>query len=142
MHTFRSVRSNFIYLPMIPELPLPPQANHPVCLLILTTQDPIIYLNVLQTCHKFAFLSLQRSSSTQIIISTLHTAFMDELRSYAMRLHTKEQAPREGQAAAPKEKQEWKPTTEGYLRFLIESQVVYNAFEGIMATVPECRSIT
>lgn len=31
-----------------------------------------------------------------------HAAFLGELRQYAMRLHTREQAPREGKAAAPK----------------------------------------
>ena len=58
-------------------------------------------------------------------------AFIDELRSYAMRLHTKEQAPKEGQAESPKEKEPWKPTREGYLQFLLESREVYRAFEAI-----------
>lgn len=58
--------------------------------------------------------------------------FMDELRGYAMRLHTRGQA-KEGQAAAPKEQKPWIPTKEGYLRFLIESKAVYEAFEGIVA---------
>lgn len=51
-----------------------------------------------------------------------------------MRLHTREQA-REGQAEAPKS-QQWMPTKEGYLRFLIESRAVYLAFEDIMANSP------
>jgi len=35
------------------------------------------------------------------------------------------------------------PTKEGYLRFLIESKVVYEAFEDIMANapVPQCESL-
>jgi heme oxygenase len=57
---------------------------------------------------------------------------MDELRSYAMKLHTKEQAPREGQASAPKNQPEWKPTKSGYLKFLVESHVVYETFEVIL----------
>lgn len=30
---------------------------------------------------------------------------MDEMRAYAMKLHTREQAPREGKAEAPKQQQ-------------------------------------
>jgi heme oxygenase (biliverdin-producing, ferredoxin) len=59
---------------------------------------------------------------------------MDELRSYAMRLHTKEQAPREGKAEAPKEQKPWVPTKEGYLNFLVQSREVYRAFETVMAS--------
>lgn len=50
----------------------------------------------------------------------------------AMKLHTREQAPKEGQAEAPKPMSAWVPTREGYAKFLSESRVVYEAFEGIM----------
>lgn len=37
---------------------------------------------------------------------------------------------------------QWKPTREGYLRFLVESELVYDALEQIVqqASVPECES--
>lgn len=51
----------------------------------------------------------------------------------AMRLHTKDQAPKEGgQEAAPQPFQEWKPTKEGFLKFLVESRAVFQTLEDIV----------
>eukprot|EP00887_Chlorella_sp_A99_P002984 scaffold24.g2984.t1 len=63
---------------------------------------------------------------------------MDELRAYSMKLHTREQAPKEGKAPPKEEKKPWVPTREGYLAFLVESKAAYDAFEEIMvaAAVP------
>jgi len=60
--------------------------------------------------------------------------FLGELRSYAMKLHTREQAPREGEASADKAKpmKEWAPTREGYLQYLVDSKVVYDCLESIV----------
>ncbi|DBA77758.1 hypothetical protein WJX79_002924 [Trebouxia sp. C0005] len=66
--------------------------------------------------------------------------FVEEMRFVAMKLHTKDQAPKEGgKEAAPQPFQQWKPTREGYLRFLVESELVYDALEQIVqqASVPE-----
>ena len=52
------------------------------------------------------------------------------MRFVAMKLHTKDQAPKEGgreAAATPWAK--WQPTREGYLKFLNESKKVYEALE-------------
>jgi heme oxygenase len=68
--------------------------------------------------------------------STGPPTFMDEMRSFAMKLHTREQAPRQGEAEAPKDAPAWAPTRAGYLRFLAESRVVYAAFEEIVAAAP------
>jgi heme oxygenase len=55
------------------------------------------------------------------------------MRFVAMRLHTKDQAPKEGGREAAKQPfQQWQPTREGYLRFLVESKTVYDALEQIM----------
>ena len=99
------------------------------------------------------------------------------MRFVAMKLHTKDQAPKEGgKEAAPQPFQkvtlhkhkllhrlcckvesfpslvsmlipaanllQWEPTREGYLRFLVESKLVYDALEQIVqqAPVPECES--
>lgn len=61
--------------------------------------------------------------------------FLDELRQYAMALHTKEQAPGSGKAEAPKERKPFQPTKAGVLRFYEESKVVYDAFEDIVLQV-------
>lgn len=56
-----------------------------------------------------------------------------ELRDVAMKLHTKEQAPREGQAAAPeKPKEPFVPTQSDYLKFLVDSCEVYKTLEEIV----------
>lgn len=58
-----------------------------------------------------------------------------------MKLHTREQAPAEGQAEAPKEKKPFVPTKKGYLRFMEESKIVYDTFEEIVATNPMYESL-
>lgn len=64
----------------------------------------------------------------------LTASFIDtELRGAAMRLHTREQAPKEGQAAAPaRPAQPYVTTHADYLRFLVDSQHVYQALEDIV----------
>jgi heme oxygenase len=58
---------------------------------------------------------------------------LEELRDVAMRLHTKEQAPREGQVAAPaKPAVPYVPTQKDYLQFLVDSNAVYVALEEIV----------
>jgi len=64
------------------------------------------------------------------------TGFIDtELRGAAMRLHTRMQAPQEGQAEATQEeeaKEPYVPTHADYLQFLVDSQHVYRALEEIV----------
>jgi heme oxygenase len=66
--------------------------------------------------------------------------FVEEMRAVAMRLHTKDQA-REGEKepqAPPVNR--WEPTAEGYLRFLVDSKLVFQTLEDIVdrAAVPWC----
>ena len=68
--------------------------------------------------------------------------FVEEMRAVAMRLHTKDQA-REGEKepqAPPVNR--WEPTVEGYLRFLVDSKLVFQTLEEIVdrAAVPWCES--
>lgn len=59
-------------------------------------------------------------------------SFIDgELRSAAMKLHTREQAPREGQAPS-KNLQPYVTTHADYLQFLVDSQHVFQAFEDVI----------
>lgn len=55
----------------------------------------------------------------------------DELRPYAMKLHTKDQAPKEGQQKSQTPFTKWTPSRQDYLQFLAESLVTYEAFESI-----------
>ncbi|KAG6473818.1 heme oxygenase 1, chloroplastic-like [Zingiber officinale] len=59
-------------------------------------------------------------------------AFVDEMRAVAMKLHTRDQA-KEGE----KEPEgppvfKWEPSMEGYLRFLVDSKIVYDTLEIII----------
>ena len=69
--------------------------------------------------------------------------FVEEMRFVAMRLHTKEQAKEgEKETKSPEERPvaKWEPTVEGYLRFLVDSKLVYDTLEGIIhqSTFPTC----
>lgn len=58
---------------------------------------------------------------------------LEELRDVAMRLHTREQAPREGRAEAPaRPAVPHVPTAADYLRFLVDSNAVYEALEDVV----------
>lgn len=65
---------------------------------------------------------------------------MAELRPYAMKLHTREQAPREGQAASPPPRA-WEPTSAGYLQFLVDSRHVYTTLEGIVGEREDLKAL-
>ena len=65
---------------------------------------------------------------------TVQPGFIEqELRGAAMKLHTKSQAPKEGQATEESTPAEPHVTTlEDYLQFLVDSQHVYQAMEDIV----------
>lgn len=65
--------------------------------------------------------------------------FIDgELRGAAMRLHTRAQAPREGQAPEPSQPKEKHVTTlDDYLHFLVDSKAVYEAFEEVVSELDD-----
>jgi heme oxygenase len=71
------------------------------------------------------------------------TPFIEEMRAAAMRLHSRDQA-RDGrnEAQAPMEPPiaKWQPTVDGYLRFLVDSKLVFHTLEAIVhrAAVPWC----
>lgn len=72
-------------------------------------------------------------STTESTVSFIDT----ELRGAAMRLHTREQAPKEGQASAPASREPYTPTHDDYLHFLVDSLHVYEALEEIVNHRPE-----
>lgn len=67
--------------------------------------------------------------------------FVEEMRFVAMKLHTKDQA-KEGEKEVTKPEEQkitkWEPSADGYLRFLVDSKLVYDTLEGIidMAAYP------
>lgn len=66
--------------------------------------------------------------------TTAPVGFIDtELRGAAMKLHTRSQSPKEGQVEdKPKPAEPYVPTHLDYLRFLVDSQHVYEAFEEVV----------
>lgn len=59
-----------------------------------------------------------------------HKGFVEEMRFVAMKLHTKDQAPREGgqeESALPIDA--WLPSHKDFMQFLVDSLLVYNYFE-------------
>lgn len=61
--------------------------------------------------------------------------FVEEMRFVAMKLHTREQA-KEGEKEVKEKEEEavrkWEPTIDGYLKFLVDSKLVYDTLEGIV----------
>ena len=69
--------------------------------------------------------------------------FVEEMRFVAMRLHTKDQAKEgEKEVKQPEERAvaKWEPSIDGYLRFLVDSKLVYDTLEEIIqkAPIPSC----
>ncbi|KAK1264436.1 hypothetical protein QJS04_geneDACA016133 [Acorus gramineus] len=58
--------------------------------------------------------------------------FVEEMRFVAMKLHTRDQA-KEGEKESDAQPiGKWEPSVEGYLRFLVDSKVVYDTLESIV----------
>ncbi|PNH11075.1 Heme oxygenase 3, chloroplastic, partial [Tetrabaena socialis] len=70
------------------------------------------------------------------VLTEKDRGFIAEMRKVAMKLHTKDQSPKEGGKDAPKPGP-WTPTRTGYLRFLAESKVVYDTLETLVHTRDE-----
>jgi heme oxygenase (biliverdin-producing, ferredoxin) len=98
------------------------------------------FLAVGTTVEAFSVLPAQSCSSRRSTLFFARPAaaeteysFIDtELRGAAMRLHTREQAPREGQAAPAVVPPPYTPTRDDYLAFLVDSHYVYSVMEDIV----------
>ena len=90
---------------------------------------------------KNTFLSLHMSQSEVVpkIDGEMkaYSFVQDDLRTYAMKLHTKDQAPREGQQKAQTPFTAWEPARKDYLNFLVDSLEVYETIENIVQEIPE-----
>ena len=80
------------------------------------------------------FMSSTEAVSTEKVESTTEfPPILEELRDVAMKLHTREQSPREGKAEAPaKPAEPYVPTHADYLQFLVDSDAVYKVLEDIV----------
>lgn len=65
--------------------------------------------------------------------------FVDEMRSIAMKLHTKDQSKEGEKETQGKPWPKWEPTIDGYLKFLVDSKLVYDTLDKILdqADFPE-----
>ena len=72
-------------------------------------------------------------STSTAATTTEFPPILDELRTVAMKLHTREQAPREGQAkAVPTPPSKEPPTRVKYLQYLVDSHAIYTILEDIV----------
>ncbi|CAA0833222.1 Heme oxygenase 1- chloroplastic [Striga hermonthica] len=60
--------------------------------------------------------------------------FVEEMRFVAMKLHTKDQAKEGEKEPQGKPVAKWEPSVEGYLKFLVDSKLVYDTLERIVDT--------
>lgn len=67
--------------------------------------------------------------------------FVEEMRFVAMKLHSKDQSKEGEKEAQEKPLPKWEPTIDGYLKFLVDSKLVYDTLEKIVdkADFPECK---
>ena len=63
-----------------------------------------------------------------------------DLRTYAMRFHTKDQAPKEGKQKAEIPFTAWEPTRQNYVQFLVDSLLVYETLESLAQEIPALAS--
>lgn len=72
-----------------------------------------------------------RAASSDVASDVSTASILEDLKNAAMNLHTKDQSASGGQEA-PKKRPEFVPTKEGYLRYLIDSRVVFSTLEDIV----------
>jgi heme oxygenase len=116
-------------------------------------QNPISTLNFPKKINFFQ-ISLTpikpnsfRVSATVAEKQRKEKSFVEEMRFVAMKLHTKEQAKEgEKEIKEPQEKGvfKWEPSVDGYLKFLVDSKLVYDTLEDIVkdATFPSYAEFT
>jgi heme oxygenase (biliverdin-producing, ferredoxin) len=89
----------------------------------------------------------QGSATTEPVIATAIAAektysfVNDEMRPFAMKLHTRDQAPKEGQQQQQKPFTQWVVQRSQYLQFLADSLTVYETFENIVLKKQELASL-
>lgn len=77
----------------------------------------------------------------EAVLKRTRSFVQEELRPYAMKLHTRDQAPREGQQPAQTPFTQWQLSRGDYLRFLVDSLEVYRTFERLVQQYPAYASL-
>jgi Heme oxygenase len=91
-----------------------------------------------------SLIILSSASAAAAATTTTSTAggFIEtKLRGAAMRLHTKQQAPKEGQVEVKEPREPYTPTRNDYLAFLVDSKHVYEALEEIVSNNQEALAV-
>lgn len=108
-----------------------------ICGVLLATSSIVADAFSAPRCHRrpFAVLGASRNAGAPATAGFIET----ELRGAAMKLHTKKQAPKEGEAkdSTPKEAQRHVTTRGDYLAFLVDSKHVFEALEEVVNEKPE-----
>lgn len=90
-----------------------------------------------RVASKASVLLTTLGMSPPVDTSSVEKSFIDtELRGAAMKLHTRSQAPKEGEAKE-KKTEPYVTTHNDYMFFLVDSQYVYQAFEDVINSVGE-----
>jgi len=117
---------------------------HSLCIVLVIVTLSNAYISYPQVFRKFVrsnrFISNElfsvptstTPSTTDVINNNKKSFVQDELRAYAMKLHTRDQAPREGQQKAEVPFTKWEVKRDDYLHFLVDSLKVYETFEKIV----------
>ncbi|XP_047338863.1 heme oxygenase 1, chloroplastic-like [Impatiens glandulifera] len=119
--------------------------------LISHTQQPLLkprqFLQTQKTHQvSFQFPKTRSSRTTMAAAAPLKKrypgeakGFVEEMRFVAMKLHTKDQSKEGEKESESLPFAKWEPTIDGYLRFLVDSKLVYDKLEFIVdkAVFPE-----
>ncbi|KAJ4752326.1 Heme oxygenase 1 [Rhynchospora pubera] len=110
-----------------------------------STPAPSSFLFSKKTSSLSSQLTLSSTRRHTVVVAATTTempkkqskgGFVDEMRAVAMKLHTRDQS-REGEKepeGPPVVK--WEPSINGYLRFLVDSKLVYDTLEAIVEKAP------
>lgn len=82
--------------------------------------------------RSFASPTSVEASVVEVKDKRPYSFVQDEMRPYAMKLHTTDQAPKEGRQKPKTPFTKWQPTRQDYLQFLIDSLMVYSTFDKII----------
>jgi hypothetical protein len=87
---------------------------------------------LLRSCRSRGCAAMHMPAEVERKQGAEYSFVRDELRPYAMKLHTRDQAPKEGQQKAQTPFTKWDPSRLNYLQFLVDSLRVYETLESMV----------
>jgi len=106
-----------------------------VCLLLFSVNGYVFRSNIRNKLKLTCSVTTAKDTTDDKIKE--YSFVQDDLRTYAMKLHTRDQAPKEGQQKAETPFTQWEPSRVDYLNFLVDSLEVYEALEQITQSNPQ-----